>query len=183
MTRTATLTSSLLVSLLIAGGSSAAQSAPAAECRMSQIAITLGPYISEQTEQHTLALRLVNRGTQMCVFFGYPRVTFYDARGVLPFLIRHHDQMISVRRPKTVQVRPGGAAFLVLNKNACTIRSSRLATVLNIATPRPATGVASFRFPRHMPFPYRDPDFCPGDIGSLIAISPFVPTVRAALDG
>lgn len=177
-----------LVSLLIAGAGSGARSAPTlAECRMSQLAVSPGPYVSEATEQHTLALRLVNRGRRGCALYGYPRVTFYDARGSIPFRTRHGgDQMISARPAKPVDIRSGGAAFLVLNKNACVDGSSRAATTVGVATPRaPGSGMASFRFPRKMPFPWRIPDFCAhaGDPGSIITVSPFVPTVRAALNG
>ena len=174
-----------LVSLLIAGACSGARSAPG--CRMSQLGVSAGPYVSEATEQHTLALRLVNRGTQECVLYGYPRVTIHDARGLIPFRIRHDgDQMISARPAKPVDVRPGRSAFLLLNKNVCVDGASRAATTVELATPRAAgSGVASFRFPRKMPFPYRIPDFCAraDDPGSIITVSPFVPTVRAALNG
>lgn len=164
-----------------------AQSAPSTGCRMSELAVTLGPYVGEATEQHTLALRLVNRGRRLCILSGYPRVRLYDTRGLIPFRIRRGgDQMISARRPEPVSVQPGRAAFFVLNKNACVGGSSRRATVLEFATPSaPDTGVGSFTFNRRMPFPYRDPDLCmdAGDIGSVVTISPFVPTVRAALHG
>ena len=169
----------LVVPLVIAAAGPAAPSG----CRMSQLSVSLGPLVGEATEQHTLALRTVNRGTRACVLFGYPRVSLYDATGVIPFRVRTGgDQMIAARRPEPVRVKPGRAAFLVLNKNACVGGSSRRATVLRIATPG---GVKSFAFPRHMPFPYRDPDLCKdaGDVGSVITISPFVPTVRAALTG
>jgi hypothetical protein len=66
----------LLVSLAASNG--VARSAPLATCRMSQFALALGPQISEATGQHTLALRLVNRGGKTCVVNGYPKVTTYD---------------------------------------------------------------------------------------------------------
>jgi hypothetical protein len=53
---------------------------------MSQFAVAIGPYVSEATQQRTLALRLVYRGDRMCVLNGYPRLTLYDARGVIPFV-------------------------------------------------------------------------------------------------
>ena len=185
--RTATLIASLLVSLLIVGGSSATRLAPPAACRMSQLAVTLGPYISEATEQHTLALRLVNHGKQACVLYGYPRVTLYDRRGVIPFRFSYRgDQMISARPPKPIRVPPGGAAFLLLNKNTCVNGFARAATTVKIAAPgAPATGVTSFSFSRKMPFSWRVPDSCADatDPGSVITVSPFVETVRAALTG
>lgn len=155
MARAWILTSAVcLVSLLIASAGFGARSV--AECRMSQLGVSAGPYVSEATEQHTLALRLVNRGRQGCVLYGYPRVTFHDARGLIPFRIRHGgDQIIPARAPKPVNVRPGGAAFLLLNKNVCVSGSSRAAVTVELATSRvPGSGVASFRFPRTMPFPW-----------------------------
>jgi len=185
MARAVTLTSALFVSLLIASASSGTRLAATAECHMSQLAVTAGPYISEAAEQHTLALRLVNYGKQVCVLDGYPRLTLYDTRGMIPFRIRvGGDQMISTRSPKLVRLQPGAAAFLLLNKNTCVNGFSRGATMLKIATPSaPGTGVASFRFPPNMPYPWRIPDSCAKaiDPGSVITVSPFVPTVRAAL--
>jgi hypothetical protein len=159
-------------------------SSPAApECRMPQLGVSVWRYISEATEQHTLALRLVNRGKQVCTLYGYPRVTLYDARGVLPLRIRHGgDQMISARAPGSVRLEPGKGAFLVLNKNACVNGSARVATRLVIAR---GTEPASLRFPRTMPFPSRIPDSCvdASDAGSVVTVSAFVPTLRAALHG
>jgi hypothetical protein len=161
----------------------------AAPCRLSQFAVSLGPYVSEATGQHTLALRLANRGAQACVFDGYPRVTLYDAAGEIPFAITHGgDQMISPRAPKPVVVRAGGRAFVVMNKYRCdrgAVPGTRTVRIA-ISSGTRAGGSVSITFGdvRTIPLPYRIPDYCgSGDPGSTLAVSPFVGTVRAALGG
>jgi uncharacterized protein DUF4232 len=158
-------------------------------CRLSRFVVTLGPYVSEATGQHTLALRLENRGSVMCVLDGYPRVLLYDAAGALPFVIGHGgDQMISSRPPRPVVVRPGGRAFIVMNKYRCDrgVPSGRVTRRIRISSATPAAGSASIAFGdlHKIPMPYRIPDYCgKGDPGSRLAVSPFVGTVRAATGG
>jgi len=186
MARTWILASALsVVSLAIVVGCMGARTA---ECRMSQFSVSLGPYVSEATEQHTLALRLVNRGSRTCALDGYPRVRLLDGRGVIPFRIKHgHDQMITTQPPKPVVVRHGGSAFMILNKNACVnaVPSSvgRSTTEIKVGMLGvPNAGVLNV--PRRVPFPWRVPEYCgKGQVGSIIAVSPFEPTVRAGLNG
>ncbi len=150
---------------------------------MGQLAVSIGPWISEATEQHTLALRLTQRGSGACTLDGFPRVILSDARGPIRFRIRHTgDQMISARPPRPVRLHPGVTAYLLLNKNACVAGSYRSATRIEIETP--SNGAASFTFPARMPFPWRIPDFCTvaGDPGRVITVSAFVPNVRAAIN-
>jgi hypothetical protein len=163
-----------------------AYAAPA-PCRLSQFNVSVGPYVSEATGQHTLALRLANRGTQTCVFDGYPRVTLYNAASAIPFVITYGgDQMISSRPPKPVVVRRGGHAFVVINKYRCD-RGAVPGTGtrrIRISSGTRAAETASITFGslHTIPMPYRIPDFCGrGDPGSTLAVSPFVGTVRAAL--
>ena len=165
------------------------QSGPtaAAACRLSQFAVSLGPYVSEETEQHTLALRLVNHGSRTCALAGYPRVRLLDRRGVIPFPIERGDQMITHRPPKSVLVHPDGSAFVILNKNTCVnpvassvARTTTVITIGMLAVP----SVAVLKVPRRVPFPWRVPDYCgKGQVGSTIAVSPFEPTVRDGLGG
>src|SRR5260221_10939873 len=89
-------------------------------CRLSEFAVMPGPYVSEATGQHTLALRLENTGSMTCVLDGYPRVALYDPNGVIPFVVkRGGDQMISSDPPKPFKIPPHGRAFVVLNKYRC----------------------------------------------------------------
>jgi hypothetical protein len=190
MAKAVTIAGVCLVALWVAAAASKARSAAPAPCRLSQFAVSLGPDVSEATGQHTLALRLANSGSRTCVLDGYPRVMLYDAAGAIPFVISHGgDQMISSRPPKPVVVRPGGRAFVVLNKYRCdrgVVPGTRFTRRIRISSGTPATGSASITFgDQHaIPMPYRVPDYCgKGDPGSKVAVSPFVGTVRAALGG
>jgi hypothetical protein len=152
-------------------------------CRLSQFSVTLRPYISEPTEQHTLALRLVNLGDRACTLFGYPRTTFYDKRGLLRFRIKHGgDQMIPARTANPVRVRPGRSAFLVLNKNVCVSGATRGATMIRMSTAQTTQG-GSASFTGGLSS--RMPDFCreADDPGSVITESSFVSSLRAAFNG
>jgi Protein of unknown function (DUF4232) len=189
MARTVALTSTFLISLLIVSASSGARSASPATCQMSRFTVAVGPYVSEATQQRTLALRLVNHaGT--CVVNGYPRLKLYDARGAIPFSIRNGgDQMISSRRPRRITVRRDGSVFVVLNKGQCVdgvTPSTRGTTriVIRAAGAPTTTDAVSIRFGSRIPMPWRIPAYCgKRDPNSIITVSPFVPTVRAALNG
>jgi hypothetical protein len=179
-----------LVALWVAAAGSEARPAAPAPCRLSQFVVSLGPDVSEATGQHTLALRLANRESRTCVFDGYPRVMLYDEAGAIPFVITHGgDQMISSRPPKSVVVRPGGRAFVVMNKYRCdrgSVPGTRGTRRIRISSGTRAAGSASITFGdlHAIPLPYRIPDYCgKGDPGSTLAVSPFVGTVRAALGG
>ena len=177
-----TLVGGSLLLLYLAASNGVARSAPLATCRMSQFALAFGPQISEATGQHTLALRLVNRGAKSCVVNGYPKVTSYDRAGSIPFPIRYRgDQMITSHAPARVVVRPDRAAFVLLNHYRCDLGSLRSATTVRIGLPgaRPAAA-ASIKITD----PYRRLDYCgKGDPGSTLTLSPFEPTLRAALRG
>jgi hypothetical protein len=157
-----------------------ARTAPPSVCRTSKLALALGPEISEATGQHTLALRLTNRGRANCVLDGYPRVTLRDHAGQIPFSISHGgDQMITSRRPARVVVRPRGLAIVVLNQYRCDRGGLRAADVVSIgladATRAPTSSIT-------ISDPYRKPNYCGrGDPGSTLTVSPFEPSLRAAL--
>lgn len=168
-----------------AAASSTAATRPV-PCRLSKFAVSLGPYVSEATGQHTLALRLVNDGPTTCVVEGYPPVRLYDRAGAIPFLINHHgDQTISPRPPRPVVVHPGNPVFVVLNKYRCdalSLRSTRRIAIGPTSSRTPGVASIVFTHPSTSPFPYRIPDYCgKGDPGSIISVSPFVAKVEAAL--
>jgi hypothetical protein len=190
MGKAVTIAGVCLVALWVAAAGSQARAVAPFSCRLSQFAVSLGPYVSEATGQHTLALRLANNGSRTCVLDGYPRVMLYDAAGAIPFVISHSgDQMISSRPPKPVVVRPGGHAFVVINKYRCdrgAVPGTRGTRRIRISSGTRAAGSASITFGdlHTIPMPYRIPDYCGrGDPGSTLAVSPFVGTVRAALGG
>ena len=75
----------------------------AAACRMSQFALHLGPYASEATGQHSLALKLVNRSGSVCFFDGYPSVRSATRRVCFPFVVTHRgDQMVTSHQPTPI---------------------------------------------------------------------------------
>jgi hypothetical protein len=169
---------------LICVTAAAAMAAPATlpGCRISRFTVGLGPQVSEATGQHTLALRLVNRTAASCALAGYPEVRPYDRAGRIPFLIRHGgDQMITSHRPEVVVVRSDQAVFVLLNHYRCDLGSLRGATRVSIGVPgAPRAETASVRITNR----YRELDYCgKGDPGSTLTVSPFEPTVRAALRG
>jgi len=169
------------------GTAAPTQMAAVTPCRLSQFAVRLGPYVSEATGQHTLALRLENRGSVTCVLDGYPRVALYDANGVIPFVVkRGGDQMISSDPPKPFKIPPRGRAFVVINKYRCDSGALRGTRQIRISLDTQASGSASITFEdqQKVPMPYRIPDYCGrGDPGSTLTVSPFVETLRAALGG
>jgi hypothetical protein len=149
---------------------------------MDELSLALGPSVSEATGQHTLVLRLVKRTKTQCLLYGYPEVILSDRAGAIPFAIRHGgDQMITSRRPTRVVVRPRSGAFIVLNNYRCDRGVRRAATTIRVALPG-----ATHRRGRSIAVAdrYRRPGYCGrGDPGSTLAVSPFEPTLRAALRG
>jgi hypothetical protein len=146
-------------------------------CRLAQLTVAKGPELSPATSQNPLALRLGNRARGACALKGYPALTLADARGAIPFVIRHAgDQMVTTSRPRRVVVATGRSAFVVVNKYRCDLGDGRLARRLHIGLPGGA-GRRSFRLPAYPRLAYcgaRDP-------GSIIATSPFEPSLHAAL--
>jgi hypothetical protein len=135
--------------------------------------------VSEATGQHTLALRLVDRGSA-CTLKGYPAVWLEDRAGAIPFAIhRGGDQMVTSRPPALVTLRRGGAAVVALNHYRCDLGNRRSATVVRLGLPGTSRAASLALTVRD---PYRRLDWCgPGDPGSTMSVSPFEPTLRAAL--
>jgi hypothetical protein len=171
----------LLVALFVGMTPSAGrtQSVRAPACQVWQLAISTGPDISEKTGQHSLTIRLTNRGSAPCLLDGYPTMALTDSRGILPFRISHRgDTMIAGHRAKQLTVRGGGRAYVVINKYRCDLGDRRVARTLLLRLPRaePARHLV-LRIP-----PGYILGYC-GSIGpgSTLAVSPFEPTVHAAL--
>jgi Protein of unknown function (DUF4232) len=180
--RLTALVGALILGVSVDGSSAVAGSDAPTTCRLSALVLRLGPYVSEATGQHTLALRLVSRSASSCTVKGYPSVRLGDRAGPIPFLIRHGgDQMITSRPPTRVVVRPGRAAFVLLNHYRCDRGGLRGASVVKIGLAGHARSrTASLRITN----PYRMPNYCgPGDPGSILTVSPFEPTLGAALKG
>jgi hypothetical protein len=149
-------------------------------CDVSRFALAVGPEISEPTGQHTLSVRLTNRGRRTCILDGYPRIWLSDRTGMIPFAITHRgDQVVTADRPRRVVVKPGGAAFVVLNHYRCDVGVVRAATRVRLAAPgatRAASGTLDIRGR------YERVDYCgKGQPGSVLAVSPFVSSLGAGL--
>jgi hypothetical protein len=86
--------------------------------------------------------------------------------------------MIARHRPKPLTVRGGGRAYVVINKYRCDLGDRRVARTLQLRLPRAAPA-------RHLVLPIPRGHilgYCGrADPGSTLAVSPFEPTVRAAL--
>jgi hypothetical protein len=166
--------------LLVAPGAKAAATTQLQPrtCRIANLALALGPEVSPATGTHPLSLRLVNRSRKPCVLFGYPSIEFRDRAGAIPFRIRRGgDQLVTSRPPARVLVRPGRAAFVALNKYRCDRGDVRSARILRLGLPgTPESARGSLALPRGWIA------YCGrGDPGSTVSVSPFVPTLRAAL--
>jgi hypothetical protein len=171
------LLAALLIGMTPATGATRSLRAPA--CRVWQLAISSGPEISEKTGQHSLTIRLTNRGRAVCLLDGYPTVGLRDARGRLPLQISHRgDTMIAGHRPRPVTVRAGGSAYVVINKYRCDLGDRRVARTLVLRLPRAAP---SMRLLLSVPHGYILGYCGRSGPGSRLAVSPFEPTVYAAL--
>jgi len=162
----------------------AAGRAQAPPCRLSQFRVSAGPDWSEATGQHTLILRLTSRARRTCSLDGFPRVTFYDRRGAIPFVINHRgDQMIARRRPQPVSVDPHHPVWIALNKYRCDRGSRRRTTLIRIARGgEPVHAPATLALPSSTPLAERSPDYCgEGDPGSIVTVSPFASTFWQAM--
>ena len=171
----------VLASLLIAGTALASElraERPAVpNCRGVAFRLTGGSdVLSEPTGQHSLALRLRNRGRSACLLYGYPRVELRDRRGTLPFRISHKtDQVIRARPPIRVVVRPGGVAWVVVNKYRCDRGDLRPARSLRLAF---SSGGSALEIPILRGWI----GWCGrGDPGSWLTVSRYGPSFRAAL--
>lgn len=170
-----------LAFLLIAGTAFAPElrleKRPVRNCREVAFRLTGGSdVLSEPTGQHSLALRLRNRGRSTCVLYGYPRIELRDRRGTLPFRISHEsDQVIRARPPTPVVVRPGGVAWVVVNKYRCDRGDLRLARSLRLAFRRDGSALETAIRRGWI-------GWCgPGDPGSGLTVSRYAPSFRAAL--
>jgi len=169
-----------LASLLIAGTAFAsAQSAGRGVVRCREVAFRLtggSDVLSEPSGQHSLALQLRNRGRSACLLYGYPTIELRDRRGTIPFRISHRsDQVIRARPPTGVVVRPGGVAWVVVNKYRCDRGDLRPARSLRLAFTRGGSTLETAILRGWIGWCGR------GDPGSGVTVSPYAPSFRGAL--
>jgi hypothetical protein len=146
-------------------------------CSVSQLRLAGGDIISEPTGQHTFVMKLRNRSRTSCALRGYPIVEVRDQTRRIPFNINHRgDQVVTSARPTSVVVRAGHAAFVVMNNYRCDLGGVRTArdVQLRLAARGPALRIAIR--------PGGWIQYCgAGDPGSTLTVSPFEPSLRAAL--
>ena len=132
--------------------------------------------LSPATGQNPVGFVLTNRGSGVCHLHGYPAVAILSKRGGrIPFVTSHRgDQMVTSERPRLVEIAPHQSAFLLLNHYRCDLGNVSSGKRLRVSLPHsgtlsqtlPGSGIA----------------YCgPGDPGSVLAVSPVEPTLRAAL--
>jgi hypothetical protein len=130
--------------------------------------MSIGPFVSEATGQHTLQIQLVNHGSA-CSLKGYPTIELLDPRGrALAFTYSHKgDQMIPEASPKRVNLTTGKSAYFELNKYRCDIQAIDGAASIRVALPgsRAATTVV---FPKGT----RSIDYCHEAPSLTVAVSP-----------
>ena len=170
-----------LVSLLLAGTAFASElrleARAVPNCRELAFRLTGGKdVLSEPTGQHSLALLLRNRGRSACLLYGYPTIELRDRRGTIPFRISHKsDQVVTARPPTRVVVRPGGVAWVVVNKYRCDRGDLRSARSLRLAFSRGGSALETAILRGWI-------GWCGGgDPGSGLTVSRYAPSFRAAL--
>lgn len=171
----------LVAAVLTMGGvttTRAVQVPASSHCLASQLRLSVGPHLSEATQQNALLLRLTNVSSAGCALRGYPGVALSASTGgPLRFTYRRGgDQMLTSAPPARVWLRPGATAYLGINKQTCIARQTVLARRIRLVPPADRQPVAALLAE------YPELGYCgPGDPGNTIDISPVEPTIQAAL--
>jgi hypothetical protein len=109
---------------------------------------------------------------------GYPAIALVDTHGRIPFTMkRGGDAMITSRASRAVAVRPGRAAFALVNKYRCDLGDLRVAIRIELGLGGNGVKRRALRIPRGFDLAYCGK----GDPGSTVHVSPFEPSVAAAL--
>lgn len=141
----------------------------AGTCTASDLRISRGGLVSEETGQHTTDWSLTNVSGSACVLDGYPSVTLYDRAGrVLPFTYSHSgDQMTTSAPPSPVYLPPKSAAWVRINKYRCDIRAQDTSLTARLALPSGGgtlqVGLTS------------NEEYCAESASLVVAVSPFEP--------
>jgi Protein of unknown function (DUF4232) len=143
-------------------------------CQPAQLRLTLGPKVSEATQQHTAVLVLTNVSAAGCDLWGYPGVALFGHHGaLLPFSYRRSgDQMLTGAAPALVPLRPGAAAYFGINQQACFAYASGFARRIQVIPPgdHAALSRAMRRFPTLF--------YCRAGPGHTIDLTPLEPSLR-----
>jgi uncharacterized protein DUF4232 len=144
-------------------------------CRPGQLRLTLGPQVSEATEQDTAVLVLTNVSAAGCDLRGYPGLALSGHHGVpLPF--RYHrggDQMLTGAAPALVPLPPGAAAYFAISKVTCVAHERDVARRIQVTPP------GGHRALSHPVRRFPTLGYCPaGDPGHIIDLTPIEPSLR-----
>jgi len=145
-------------------------------CLPAQLRLVRQGLVSEATQQLTWVIGLRNTAAAGCGLDGYPRITLIDSHGTrLPYDVRAGgDQMLTSAAPAPVWLPPGGTAYFGINKNACVVRDTDLATVIRVIPPG-AGSALTLRAPSK-----RIMDYCGrGVVGSVVDTTPVEPDIAA----
>jgi len=147
-------------------------------CASAALALRQGPRVVPRVMQLPLLLEIVNDGHSTCTLAGYPRIALLSLSGtVYPFAYRDGgDEQVTGHRPVAVTLRPGGGAFVLINKNACIASvNGRLARQVRL-TPPGGTGTLTLRSLSGYFL-----DYCgAGDPGHRVDVSPVEASVSGA---
>ncbi|HEX4035272.1 MAG TPA: DUF4232 domain-containing protein [Solirubrobacteraceae bacterium] len=172
------LAAAALAVALLASHASTSAGAPDKGCATSALALHQGPRVVPRTMQLPLMIEIVNDGRSACTLAGYPRIALLSSSGkVYPFAYRDGgDAEVTGHRPATVTLRPGGGAFVLINKNACIANvNGQLARQVRL-TPPGGTGTLTLRSLGGVFL-----DYCgAGDPGHRVDVSPIAASVSAA---
>jgi hypothetical protein len=165
--------SALMFGALTSGSWAAAQAPARKTCSIGQMRATIGPGVSEKTEQHTGSVRLTNLSREACTLYGYPTLAFLGAAGKpFPFVFHHGgDQMITHSRPRLIEVEPEANAYFAFNEAQACDAPRAPAQTLRVRLPG-EPGVQTIRL-RRPPSPFIT--YCQGGFGHSVTVSPFEP--------
>lgn len=136
--------------------------------------------VSEATQQESRLLELRNTGRKPCDLDGYPRVRLQTSSDrPLALTVRHSgDQMATPARPRAVEILPGHAAWVLINKTACIARQ-RSAPAMTIRVRLPGSAHALVSDIGRCPIIAQCDPHDPGH-GNDLQVTPVEPTPRAA---
>lgn len=135
-------------------------------CSMANLAVRIIP-ISNPTGLDRLGLQFTNHGSSPCTVGGYPVLTYRDAEGTVPFLIRR------LGKPQERALDAHRSIFSIFSKFRCDIGVTRSAAQTIVALPGAPRATVSFP---------GGPSICKPGIpaeGRWITLTPFEP-LRAA---
>lgn len=103
-------------------------------CRSGQLQLAVGGRVNPTTGENPLPLIVINASDTSCALVGYPRVSLLDGSGSeLPFGVRRLSA--TSHPPVAVDVNPGGAAYVLIDKYRCDKAAVGVATAVTLIPP------------------------------------------------